>query len=110
MFEDEEYIIRPAKAANEIVIEGKILHHCVGGNNYLQKHNDGRSYILFLRRKDNPDQQYITVEIQDFRIIQWYGAYDKKPEKQKIDNWLNNWVKMLKMRALTTKVSEQIAV
>lgn len=110
MFEDEEYIIRPAKAASEIVIEGKILHHCVGGNNYLQKHNDGKSYILFLRRKDNPEQQYITVEIQDLRIIQWYGAYDKKPDKKKIDDWLTNWIKILRTRTRTTKISEQIAV
>ena len=92
------------------MIEGKILHHCVGGDNYLQKHNDGKSYILFLRRKDNPEQQYITVEIQDLRIIQWYGAYDKKPEKQKIDKWLDDWVKAIRTKNLVADVSKAIAV
>ena len=35
-YEDDNYIIRPARSAEEIVAEGRILHHCVGGDNYLQ--------------------------------------------------------------------------
>ena len=34
-WEDEILLIRPARAAEEIVTEGRILHHCVGGDNYL---------------------------------------------------------------------------
>ena len=37
-YEDDEYIIRPARSAEEIVMEGRILHHCVGGDSYLRKH------------------------------------------------------------------------
>ena len=78
-------IIRPAKNAGEIVLEGRVLHHCVGGDNYLQKHNSGISYILFLRKADNQDMPFVTVEIKDEKIFQWYGAYDTKPE-EKIKN------------------------
>ena len=90
------YIIRPAKNPGEIVIEGRILHHCVGTDNYLSKHNQGRSFILFLRPIKDKDTPYITVEIKGEEVIQWYGAYDKKPEKEKIDAWLKKYIKELK--------------
>ena len=89
-------IIRPAKDAAEIVTEGRILHHCVGGDNYLSSHNDGRSFILFLRKISEKDTPYITVEIRDDKIIQWYGAYDRKPDKQMIEAWLEKYIKELK--------------
>lgn len=61
-YEDEDYLIRPARSAEEIVAEGRILHHCVGGDSYLNKHNTGRSTILFLRSKSAPETPYITIE------------------------------------------------
>lgn len=91
-------IIRPAKDAAEIVEEGRILHHCVGGDNYLQSHNTGRSFILFLRNIEQKDIPLITVEIRGEHILQWYGAYDKKPDQTKIDAWLRTYTKELKQR------------
>lgn len=95
-FEDENYVIRPARSAEEIVLEGRILHHCVGGNNYLDKHNSGASSILLLRFKDREKEPYITVEMKDEKIIQWYGAYDKKPDEEAMKIWLNQYVSWLK--------------
>ncbi len=96
-FEDDEFVIRPAKAAPEIVEEGRILHHCVGGDNYLSSHNTGKSYILFLRKKKHPKTPFITVEItDDFTIRQWYGAYDKKPDEKRIQEWIDSYVRFEK--------------
>lgn len=94
-FEDEEFLIRPARSAEEIVREGRILHHCVGGDNYLMKHESGISTILFLRRKESPEEPYITIEIDGTRICQWYGAYDRKPDKEIIEKWLEDYKQML---------------
>lgn len=101
------YIIRPAKDAAEIVTEGRLLHHCVGGDNYLQKHNTGRSFILFLRPIKDKDIPYITVEIRDEEIIQWYGAYDKKPNQKLIDAWLEKYIKELKKHEKMLKKGEK---
>ena len=97
-YEDDDYVIRPARSAGEIVMEGRTLHHCVGGNGYLQKHNTGKSYILMLRFKSEPEIPYITVEIDggSFRIIQWYGAHDHKPDKTNMQQWLDNYLDMIK--------------
>ena len=92
------YIIRPAKDAAEIVDEGRILHHCVGGDTYLMKHSAGQSCILFLRKADKPDKPYITVEIKGEKIVQWYGAYDHKPNAKYFDAWLEAYTKELRER------------
>ena len=97
------YIIRPAKDASEIVMEGRLLHHCVGGDNYLSSHNRGNSFILFLRPIKDKDIPYITVEIRKNKIVQWYGAYDRKPEKEKMEKWLSTYTKELEKRTKTTK-------
>ena len=77
-FSAHGFIIRPAKDAGEIVREGWALHHCVGGNGYLKKHNDGETSILFMRPEDKPDKSYVTIEVKGGNILQWYAAHDKK--------------------------------
>ena len=98
LYEDSRYIIRPARSAEEIVNEGRILHHCVGGDNYLRNHNKQKSIILMLRFRDRPEKPYVTVEIQEDTIVQWYGAYDRKPDKDNIDRWLKAYQTRLKCR------------
>lgn len=102
LYEDDKYIIRPARSAEEIVMEGRLLHHCVGGNTYLDKHNTGKTYILMLRFKEEPDIPYITVEIdaKNPRIVQWYGDKDKKPDEKNMQSWLDTWLMKLKTGTL----------
>lgn len=90
------YIIRPAKNAAEIVAEGRYLHHCVGLDTYLSKHNSGKSVILFLRKVSEPDIPFITIEIRGDHIVQWYGAYDKKPQEEYFQEWLDTYIEELK--------------
>lgn len=107
LYEDDEYLIRPARSAAEIVEEGRTLHHCVGGNGYLSKHNDGKSYILMLRAKKDPETPYITVEIEGNRphILQWYGANDKKPDQKHMQEWLDKYIDRLKERTQELKAA-----
>ena len=91
-------VIRPCKSASEIIDEGRLQHHCVGGENYLTKHNEGETYILVLRKVGEENTPFVTVEIShEFEILQWYGAHDKKDneevglKKEEIDEWLKNY-------------------
>lgn len=110
-YKDDNYIIRPARSAEEIVMEGRLLHHCVGGDNYLRRHNTGETYILMVRFKENPDVPYITVEIEaeSPRIIQWYGDKDKKPDEKNMQRWLDAWVERLKTGTLKGTFQTAIA-
>lgn len=97
-YEKEQLFIRPAMSAEEIILEGRIQHHCVGGDNYLKKHNDKETVILLLRHKDEPDTPYVTAEadIKGNKILQWYSAYDKKADKEQNDKWLSEYEEKLK--------------
>lgn len=102
-YRDGTFNIRPAKSAEEIVMEGRILHHCVGGNSYLDSHEKGRSTILFLRHAGAETMPYVTVEVRGFQIIQWYGKYDKKPEQKQIDRWLEQYLDLARRGLLDQK-------
>lgn len=90
-----EYIIRPAINAAEIVEEGRILHHCVGGDNYLKGHAEGKGIILFMRRVSEPENPFCTIEIRGTKIRQWYEAYDQKPHEAVLQPILDEYVKNL---------------
>ena len=53
---------------------------------------------MFLRFNEEPEVPYITVEIMPdtLHIRQWYGAHDKKPDKDRMRRWLDAYVKRLK--------------
>lgn len=105
-YEDDTFVIRPARSAEEIVLEGRTLHHCVGGNYYLGEHNKGEAYILFLRHADQKEIPYVTVEInaENNKIKQWYGANDKKPDEKNISKWLSSYIEWLEGASKTSGI------
>lgn len=111
-YEDATYLIRPAWSAEEIVMEGRLLHHCVGGNGYLSRHNEGKSYILMMRFRKEPETPYITVEInpEQKKIVQWYGERDTKPDEENIQSWLDNYLKKLKSGTLQEETGETLTM
>lgn len=99
-FQDREYRIVAPKDAGDIIEEGRVLHHCVGGAGYLSKHNSGQTFILFLRHMETLQDRYYTIELdpETLKIIQYYGAYDKKPDRPQVDAFLEKWKKYLRKR------------
>jgi DNA-directed RNA polymerase subunit RPC12/RpoP len=98
-WENKDYIIIPAGKCEELVTEGRKLHHCVGAStNYMEKMAEGKSWILFLRKKEDIKKPYYTVEIsmEDDRIIQWYSEYDRKPDSKKIKKVLDAFKRNVK--------------
>jgi hypothetical protein len=93
------FLIRPAKNAGDIIHEGTTLHHCVGASDtYMSRHNEGKSYIFMLRKVEDPETPYATIEIsKEKKILQWYQAYDKRPDENIIQPFLDSWLR--KMRA-----------
>ena len=56
-----------------------MLHHCVA--TYAQRHADGQTTILFIRRADAPEEPYFTLnwDERDRRIIQNRGLRNCDP-------------------------------
>lgn len=63
--------------AEDIIAEGRNMHHCVGG--YVSNVVENSTYIVFVRPIDNPDQCYITAQVHtDGTLGQYYLAYDRR--------------------------------
>jgi hypothetical protein len=75
-FEHGDFIVVLPTCGQDLIDEGRNMHHCVGG--YVNKIVEGSDYIVFIRRKDNPEQCYLTCEVDtEGHIRQYYLAYDR---------------------------------
>ncbi|MCM1172102.1 MAG: PcfJ domain-containing protein [Clostridium sp.] len=79
-----DFIFVVPQNAGDIISEGRKLHHCVGRDTYLSRHNKGTSHIIFMRDKKKPDKPFVTIEINSKEILQWYGEHDNKPQDKKV--------------------------
>lgn len=91
-----EFFIRPAREQMELTAEGKALHHCVGG--YIRRMAEGETAIFFLRKANEPDKPFYTLELQKKRVIQCRtehnASYDRNTDVKKfVDMWIEKIVK-----------------
>lgn len=72
--------IRPALEPEELVAEGKTLHHCVGG--YAKSHAAGQ-IILFIRHTRRPERSWFTlnVDVNTKQVIQLHGYGNERSPK-----------------------------
>ena len=77
--ETEELLIRLPECAHEIRKEGNAQHHCVA--TYMDRMVAGETCILFIRKKEEPDKSYYTVEVRDNEVIQVRGKYNAAPSE-----------------------------
>ena len=67
-------ILRVPRDAQEIKNEGAALHHCVG--TYVDRVAKGQTHIFFVRRVEEPDTPYFTMEYNNGRVIQCRGSHN----------------------------------
>ncbi len=71
-------IVVPKNGA-EIITEGKAMKHCVGG--YADRHLEGKTTILFLRREEDPEKPFVTIEMNGERLVQARGYANDAGQK-----------------------------
>ncbi len=59
-------LIRPCASEDELINEGRSLHHCVGS--YAASHASGATAILFIRQLAEPDKPFYTLEFDEKRL------------------------------------------
>ena len=91
-------IIQP-KSVEDIIREGRIQEHCVGG--YAERHCDGKLTILFLRKKSDIDKPFYTMEISnELKIVQCRGYRndcdrEKPKEVEEIEREYEEYLKSI---------------
>lgn len=107
-YEDGDYIIIQPDSIKSIILEGKVLAHCVGG--YAEQHAKGQTNIMFLRHKETPGVPFYTIEVNNnYKIVQCHGYANEwewkggKPKPQEIKELEKRYQKYLDRIKYTSK-------
>lgn len=87
-------LIKPLLSQDELIEEGKKLHHCVGS--YAQSVARGETAIYTIRRVDNPDKPLATLELRDKRVIQVRSDRNGVPSKD-VQTFVKQWEKQYRL-------------
>lgn len=84
----------------DIVADSRALHHCAGATDrYFDRIKQEETYICFLRKEEEPDQPYYTIEVEPGGTIRQHrGMYDEEPEIEKIRPFLREWQQVVRRR------------
>lgn len=100
-FETDELCVVIPKTVEEFKQEGNSQSNCVY-TMYLQKVVESKTRVVFIRQKSNPDESYITCEVDKNGIIRQYlTRYNYEPQEENAikfktlyQNYLNSvWAK-----------------
>lgn len=81
-YKDDIYEVLRPTCAQDIIEEGKRLHHCVGS--YVDLVRNNQTMILFMRDKNYPKESLITLEVRDGTLRQYAGSCDRKPTEKEM--------------------------
>ena len=93
---DEKYAVLVPQKIEDIIKEGKALHHCVGTQEcYFDRISRKTSYIVFLRRQEELEKEFYTMEIEpDGNIVQKSKDYNRTGEDyEEAEPFLKKWKK-----------------
>lgn len=90
-FEKDGFAIVVPEGSADILREGRLMEHCVGG--YAAMHIKGSTTILFLRATENIDCPLYTIEIDDtsLRIRQIQGFNNRTPLTPEASAFYEEW-------------------
>ena len=90
-FSNDEYVIIAPKSVFELTTEGRTLNHCVGS--YVQSVSNGKEYILFLRKKENQDIPFFTINITPNKEIRQIHGKCNCNVPEELTPFIDSWKK-----------------
>lgn len=108
-FEDEKFIIRPAKGDAELLEESNVLSHCVYSN-YRESYKRGKTVICLIRDKKKPEQPFFTLEIDPklTHVIQCRGKGNRGTTPE-VEAFKNKWFAWLQTKPGKEKTCQKTA-
>ena len=98
-FEGDNFIAITPTAPQDLAKEGMTLHHCV--KSYIGRVSNGYTNIMFIRKKEDPDTPFYTVEISNNGTIeQIHGFGNCNVETgSDLEKFINEWIKTKKLNS-----------
>ena len=66
-YTEGDYTVMVPETLRDIIKEGQDMQHCVAG--YCERHAEGKTTILFIRRVAEPEKAFVTVEMSKKDVI-----------------------------------------
>lgn len=97
-YSNSKFMAISPKDISDLKREGSDLGHCVG--TYVDKYSNGKSKIFFMRKINDPDTAYVTIELnEDNVLIQVKGAFNRaatEEEMKFVNEFLENIIESKK--------------
>lgn len=98
-WENDNYMVIVPETLIDILFEGQHLHHCAGGDRYYDRMAQRETFIVFLRKKAEPETPYYTLEVEPTGTVrQNRGMYDREPDIEKVRPVIKEWQKAIQKR------------
>lgn len=96
-YSDDNYLIIACPELKDLIYEGTELHHCVGS--YTDSVGHGREYILFLRKKEEPDKPFYTINITTDNKVRQIHGFRNCNVTAEISKFIKKWAEKFKLNA-----------
>ncbi len=87
-FEDDKYVIFPAKSVQDLIDESRQMSNCV--RTYAKQYSDNICQIYFMRLKESPQKSLVTIEVRNGKIVQARSKFNNdvlENEKKVLTIW-----------------------
>ena len=74
----------------DLIQEGRSLHHCVGG--YAERVANGQCLIVFLRNTEELEKPLYTIEVRGDQVQQIHGDHNSNPTPE-VERFVEQWKK-----------------
>ncbi len=101
--EDPFFIMLPSKS-EDLYMEGQSMHNCV--RIYTDAVCRGTTQILFLRKKEDPDRSFGTIEVSAGKSLIQAKGFANKHLTKNAQLFVRKWAKAKKLRLSTRDLSE----
>lgn len=110
-YQSEKYMVMVPETLMDIVREGNALHHCAGSSErYFERLMSRETCICFLRRVDEPQIPYYTIEVEPNGTVRQSRTYlDEETGIEEIRPFLKEWQKHVKKKLKASDLEAQKA-
>lgn len=93
-YQDKEFIVIPAKSYDDLAKESEVLNHCV--RTYADRVAKGETGIMLLRKLDEIDMPFVTIELKGKTVMQARTKSNSIPPS-KAQDFIRKWEKKYKL-------------
>lgn len=94
VFSDKNYVMTFPASSGDLISEGSELGHCVGS--YVTRVAEGKTHVFFLRKQEEPDKSYCTIELRDGKIIQMKLKSNQTLNNREALDFVDKWANKIK--------------